>query len=194
MKERWNVPPPSLNNISVVTQSDSDEGESEDEIEGKPKKITDPIKRAQGILMQRWIGHGAGTTALTRHGVGRLWWIARVADMASKEPEAKGKSLKHYLKILYADQNIQWSIVLRRYGAMSRLVSVLLDKIYKDYLEQDDSDDKPYKLRSGKSVNDIKQFTKLLNTSAGGSLYDLKQYKEMEHDVAQFQNLAKEGK
>lgn len=191
MKERWNVPPPSLNINSVVTQSDLDEGESEDEIEGKPKKTTDPIKRAQGILLQRWIGRGAGTTALTRHGVGRLWWIARVADMASKEAKDSGKSMKHYLRILYADQNIQWSIVLRRYGAMSRLVSVLLDKIYKDYLEPNSPDDMPYKLRKNKTINDVKQFTKLLNTSAGGSLYDLKDYTEMMEDVVQFEQLAK---
>jgi hypothetical protein len=74
---------------------------------------------------------------------------------------------------------------------MSRLVSVLLDKIYKDYLESDSSDDMPYKLKKGRTINDVKQFTKLLNTSAGGSLYDLKDYTEMMEDVVQFEQLAK---
>lgn len=196
MKARWHVPAPVMcTSVSVPdSQYSSDESDLEDETENKPKNQHEPIKRACGILLQRWIGRGFGTTALTRHGVGRLWWTARVADMASREPEATGKTMKHYLRILYADQNIQWSILLRRYGAMSRLVCVLLDKIYKDYLEEDDSGDKPYKLKSGKSINEVKEFTKLLNTSAGGCLYDLKQYKEMEHDVVQFQNLAKEGK
>lgn len=192
MRERWNVPPPVLNHVTPAgVQSDPDEEELESEIEGKSKKPSNPINRARDILLQRWIGRGAGTTELTRHGVGRLWWIARVADMASKEPEAKGKSMEHYLRILYADQNIQWSIVLRRYGAMSRLVSVLLDKIYKDYLESDSSDDMPYKLKKSRTINDVKQFTKLLNTSAGGSLYDLKDYTEMMEDVVQFEQLAK---
>lgn len=192
MRERWNVPPPVLNHVTPAgVQSDPDEEELESEIEGKSKKPSNPINRARGILLQRWIGRGAGTTELTRHGVGRLWWIARVADMASKEPEAKGKSMKHYLRILYADQNIQWSIVLRRYGAMSRLVSVLLDKIYKDYLNPDSSEDEPYKLIEGKTIDDIKNFTKLLNTSAGGSLYDLKDYLEMAQDVDGFEKLGK---
>lgn len=195
MKARWHVPAP------VVADPDDaslipdilNEGEQEDEVESKPKKPRDPINRARGILLQRWIGRGAGTTALTRHGVGRLWWIARVADMASREPEAetKKKSMQHYLRILYADQNIQWSIVLRRYGAMSRLVSVLLDKIAADYLDQSGPEDRPYKLAKGKSIDEVKHFTKLLNTSAGGSLYDLKCYGDMIVDVGQFQQLAR---
>lgn len=195
MKARWHVPAP------VVADPDDaslipdilNEGEQEDEVESKPKKPRDHVNRARGILLQRWIGRGAGTTALTRHGVGRLWWIARVADMASREPEAatKKKSMQHYLRILYADQNIQWSIVLRRYGAMSRLVSVLLDKIAADYLDQSGPDDRPYKLAKGKSIDEVKHFTKLLNTSAGGSLYDLKDYDDMTLDVGQFQKLAR---
>jgi hypothetical protein len=177
----------------VIQDTPADEGDSEDEVEYKPKKQRDPITRARGILLQRWIGRGAGTTALTRHGIGRLWWIARVADMASREPEAvaKGKSMQHYLRILYADQNIQWSIVLRRYGAMSRLVSVLLDKIADDYLDQSGPEDRPYKLAKGKSIDEVKRFTKLLNTSAGGSLYDLKAYDDMKLDVGQFQQMAR---
>jgi len=191
MKQRWNVPPPVL--FQVGQQTNQDEDNSENEAEGKPQRKIDPINRARGILLQRWIGRGAGTTALTRHGIARLWWIARVADMASKEPEARGKSMEHYLRILYADQNIQWSIVLRRYGAMSRLVSVLLDKIYNDYLESDSSDEIPYKLKQGSTINDVKQFTKLLNTSAGGSLYDLKDYQEITDDVNYFDQLAKQA-
>ena len=104
---------------------------------------------------------------------------------------AKKKSMQHYLRILYADQNIQWSIVLRRYGAMSRLVSVLLDKIAADYLDQSGPEDRPYKLAKGKSIDEVKHFTKLLNTSAGGSLYDLKDYDDMTVDVGQFQELAR---
>ena len=196
MKARWQVPAPvvpSLASTSLIQDAPADEGDSEDEVEKKPKKQRDPVIRARGILLQRWIGRGAGTTALTRHGVGRLWWIARVADMASKEPEAvrHGKTMKHYLRILYADQNIQWSIVLRRYGAMSRLVSVLLDKIAADYLDQTGPEDRPYVLAEGKSIDEVKRFTKLLNTSAGGSLYDLKAYDDMTLDVGQFQQLAR---
>ena len=198
MKARWNVPAPvmaSLTSTRVIQDTPADEGDSEDEVENKPKKQRDPITRARGILLQRWIGRGAGTTALTRHGVGRLWWIARVADMASRDPEAErqGKTMKHYLRILYADQNIQWSIVLRRYGAMSRLVSVLLDKIAADYLDQSGPEDRPYKLANGKSIDEVKRFTKLLNTSAGGSLYDLKAYDDMTLDVGQFQQMARKG-
>jgi hypothetical protein len=198
MKARWQVPAPvvpSLASTSLIQDAPADEGDSEDEVEKKPKKQRDPVIRARGILLQRWIGRGAGTTALTRHGVGRLWWIARVADMASKEPEAvrQGKTMKHYLRILYADQNIQWSIVLRRYGAMSRLVSVLLDKIAADYLDQTGPEDHPYVLAEGKSIDEVKRFTKLLNTSAGGSLYDLKAYDDMTLDVGQFQQLARKG-
>jgi len=195
MKARWNVPAPvapSLASVPAVPDSPVDEADSEDKVENKPKKQRDPVTRARGILLQRWIGRGAGSTALTRHGVGRLWWIARVADMASKEPEAirKGKTMKHYLRILYADQNIQWSIVLRRYGAMSRLVSVLLDKIADDYLDQTCPEDRPYVLAKGKSIDEVKRFTKLLNTSAGASFYDLKDYSEMKNDVEGFQRLS----
>ena len=193
MKARWHVPAP------VVADPGDDflppevrnEDDLEDEVESKPKKPRDAINRARGILLQRWVGRGAGTTALTRHGVGRLWWIARVADMASREPQAGGKTMTHYLRILFADQNIQWSIVLRRYGAMSRLVSVLLEKIAADYLDQSGPEDRPYKLATGKSIDEVKRFTKLLNTSAGGSLYDLKCYGDMIDDVGQFQQLAR---
>jgi hypothetical protein len=196
MKARWHVPVPVITGLAsspVIQGAPDDEGDAEDEVEKKPKKQRDPLIRARGILLQRWIGRGSGTTALTRHGVGRLWWIARVADMASREHEAvaKGKSMRHYLRILYADQNIQWSIVLRRYGAMSRLVSVLLDKIAADYLDQSGPEDRPYKLAKGKSIDEVKRFTKLLNTSAGGSLYDLKDYQDMTVDVGQFQELAR---
>lgn len=195
MKARWLVPAPIIvaSGPSPAIQDAPDEADSEDEVENKSKKQLDPINRVRGILLQRWIGRGTGTTALTRHGVGRLWWIARVADMASREPEAvrQGKTMQHYLRILYADQNIQWSIVLRRYGAMSRLVSVLLDKIAADYLDQSSPEDRPYKLANGKSIDEVKRFTKLLNTSAGGSLYDLKDYQDMTVDVGQFQELAR---
>ena len=193
MKARWHVPAPVIvaSGHSPAIQDAPDEWDSEDEVENKPKKQRDPINRTRGILLQRWIGRGAGTTALTRHGVGRLWWIARVAEMASREPQAEGKTMTHYLRILFADQNIQWSIVLRRYGAMSRLVSVLLDKIAADYLDQSGPVDRPYRLAKGKSIDEVKRFTKLLNTSAGGSLYDLKNYDDMSVDVRQFQQLAR---
>lgn len=195
MKARWHVPAPVVADPddAILTPYLLNEDDLEDEVENKPKKQRDTINRARGILLQRWVGRGAGTTALTRHGVGRLWWIARVADMASREPEAlaKGKSMQHYLRILYADQNIQWSIVLRRYGAMSRLVSVLLDKIAADYLDQAGAEDRPYTLAKGKSIDEVKNFTKLLNTSAGGSLYDLKDYQDMTIDVRKFQELAR---
>jgi Family of unknown function (DUF6339) len=198
MKARWHVPAPVIlghASSPVIQDAPADEGDSEDDVEKKPMKQRDPVTRARGILLQRWVGRGAGTTALTRHGVGRLWWIARVADMASKEPEAvrQGKTMKHYLRILYANQNIQWSIVLRRYGAMSRLVSVLLDKIAADYLDQTGAEDHPYTLAKGKSIDEVKRFTKLLNTSAGGSLYDLKAYDDMTLDVGQFQQMARKG-
>lgn len=195
MKARWHVPAPVAANLDAASLIPDvlNEDDLEDEVESKPKKPRDLVDRARGIILQRWIGRGAGTTALTRHGVSRLWWIARVADMASREPEAvaKGKSMQHYLKILYADQNIQWSIVLRRYGAMSRLVSVLLDKIAADYLDQAGAEDRPYTLAKGKSIDEVKRFTKLLNTSAGGSLYDLKDYQDMTVDVGKFQELAR---
>jgi len=195
MKLRWSVPVPLMmvSEDEALTKDILNEGELEDEVENKPKKKRDPVTRARGILLQRWIGRGTGTTALTRHGVGRLWWIARVADMASSQSKLTngGKSMKHYLRILYADQNIQWSIVLRRYGAMSRLVSVLLDKIASDYLDQSGSEDRPYRLAKGKSIDEVKRFTKLLNTSAGGSLYDLKDYADMTVDVGKFQQLAR---
>jgi hypothetical protein len=113
--------------------------------------------------------------------------------MASREPQAEGKTMTHYLRILFADQNIQWSIVLRRYGAMSRLVSVLLDKIASDYLDQSGAEDRPYRLAKARSINEVKGFTKLLNTSAGGSLYDLKDYSDMAHDVVHFQEMARKG-
>jgi hypothetical protein len=198
MKARWHVPAPVVlgRALAPVAQENIvDEGDLEDEVENKPKKHRDPGTRARGILLQRWMGRGSGTTALTRHGVGRLWWIARVADMASRESKLTngGKSMKHYLRILYADQNIQWSIVLRRYGAMSRLVSVLLDKIAADYLDQSGPEDRPYRLAKGRSIDEVKRFTKLLNTSAGGSLYDLKDYADMTLDVWQFQQLARKA-
>ena len=81
--------------------------------------------------------------------------------------------------------------MLRRYGAMSRLVSVLLDKIATDYLDLSGPEDYPYKLVKGKSIDEVKRFTKLLNTSAGGSLYDLKDYGDMADDVSQFQQLVR---
>lgn len=193
MKARWHVPAPVVANPddAFLPPQVLNEDDLEDEVENKPKKPRDTINRARGILLQRWVGRGAGTTALTRHGVGRLWWIARVADMASREPRAEGKTMTHYLRILFADQNIQWSIVLRRYGAMSRLVSVLLDKIASDYLDQSGAEDRPYRLAKGRSINEVKGFTKLLNTSAGGSLYDLKDYADMAHDVVYFQEMAR---
>ncbi len=193
MKARWHVPVPVAadpDDASLIPDI-LNEGDQEDEVESKPKKPRDPVSRARGILLQRWIGRGAGTTALTRHGVGRLWWIARVAEMASREQQAGGKTMTHYLRILFADQNIQWSIVLRRYGAMSRLVSVLLDKIAADYLDKSVAEDRPYRLAKGCSINEVKAFTKLLNTSAGGSLYDLKDYADMAHDVVHFQEMAR---
>jgi hypothetical protein len=195
MKARWHVPAPVVADPddAILTPYVLNEDDLEDEVENKPKKQRDTINRARGILLQRWVGRGAGTTALTRHGVGRLWWIARVAEMASREPQAEGKTMTHYLRILFADQNIQWSIVLRRYGAMSRLVSVLLDKIASDYLDQSGSEDRPYRLAKARSINEVKGFTKLLNTSAGGSLYDLKDYADMAHDVVHFQEMARKG-
>jgi len=196
MKNRWHVPAPILTTSAESASSQdkiSDEETEENLILNRKNNSTDSINRARGILFQRWIGRGAGTTELTRHGIARLWWTARVADTAAKESEAhqSNKSMEHYLRILYANQNIQWSIVLRRYGAMPRLVSALLDKIGEDYLDQNGPENEPYRLAKGKSINEVKQFTKLLNTSAGGSLYDLKEYSQMKDDITLFQNMSK---
>lgn len=142
----------------------------------------DEVKSGKGALVTRWVGGGKGMTSLVRHGVARLWWIAKVAEFAASE-SVKGQKehgRDHYLRILFANQNIQWSIVLRRYGAMPRLVKACLDFIFDHYLEETDATDSPYKLKKTPgAINEIKECCRLLNVSAGGLMYDLKTYEEM---------------
>jgi len=149
-----------------------------------------PLNRARGILLQRWLGGGGGLTSLTRHGVARLWWIAKIASMAAAEnPRSEKSTSDHYLKILFSNQNIQWSIVLRRYGAMPVLVKVLLDFIFSEYLVDTNDQTLPYKIKEPSTVDEIKSLTKLVNTAVGGSLYDLKSYDEMYADIHKFKSL-----
>jgi len=149
-----------------------------------------PLNRARGILLQRWLGGGGGLTSLTRHGVARLWWIAKIASMAAAEnPSSDKLTSDHYLKILFSNQNIQWSIVLRRYGAMPVLVKALLDFIFSEYLVDTNDQTLPYKIKEPSSVDEIKSLTKLVNTAVGGSLYDLKSYDEMYADISRLKLL-----
>lgn len=151
-----------------------------------------PLNRARGILLQRWLGGSGGLTSLTRHGVARLWWIAKIASMAAAEnPRSEKLTSDHYLKILFSNQNIQWSIVLRRYGAMPVLVKALLDFIFSEYLEDTTDQTLPYKLKEPSSVVEIKNLTKLVNTAVGGSLYDLKSYDDMYADIGKYRALLK---
>ena len=43
------------------------------------------MKSGKGALIKRWVGSWKGMTSLVRHGVARLWWIAKVADFAAVE-------------------------------------------------------------------------------------------------------------
>jgi hypothetical protein len=102
---------------------------------------------------------------------------------AAENPSSDELTSDHYLKILFSNQNIQWSIVLRRYGAMPVLVKALLDFIFSEYLVDTNDQTLPYKIKEPSSVDEIKSLTKLVNTAVGGSLYDLKSYDEMYADI-----------
>jgi len=154
----------------------------------------DEVKSGKGALITRWVGGGKGMTSLVRHGVARLWWIAKVADFAAAERVEGRENLgrDHYLRILFANQNIQWSIVLRRYGAMPRLVKACLDFIFEHYLEGSGVDRGPYKVKKiPGAVNEIKECCRLLNVAAGGSMYDLKTYEQMIDDLNAFRSQAR---
>lgn len=154
----------------------------------------DEVKSGKGALITRWVGGGKGMTSLVRHGVARLWWIAKVADFAAAESVKGHKELgrDHYLRILFANQNIQWSIVLRRYGAMPRLVKACLDFIFDHYLVEADGAGSPYKLKKiPGAINEIKECCRLLNVSAGGSMYDLKTYEQMISDLTALRSQAR---
>ena len=154
----------------------------------------DEVKSGKGALITRWVGGGKGMTSLVRHGVARLWWIAKVSDFAAAESVKGHKELgrDHYLRILFANQNIQWSIVLRRYGAMPRLVKACLDFIFDHYLEEADGAGSPYKLKKiPGAINEIKECCRLLNVSAGGSMYDLKTYEQMISDLTALRSQAR---
>ena len=180
MKGRW----------PVGTQS------SEKTLAHESDEEEDEVKSGKGALITRWVGGGKGMTSLVRHGVARLWWIAKVADFAAVESVKghKKRGRDHYLRILFANQNIQWSIVLRRYGAMPRLVKACLDFIYDQYLEEADGTDRPYKLKKiPGAVNEIKECCRLLNVAAGGSMYDLKSYEQMTEELANLRSDARES-
>ena len=172
-------------NLALDIDEDDEINDSE-----KPQPKKSPLTRARGILLQRWLGGGGGLTSLTRHGVARLWWIAKIASMAAAESPRNDKlTWDHYLKILFSNQNIQWSIVLRRYGAMPVLVKALLDFIYSEYLSNTNDENLPYKLKEPAFVDEIKSLTKLINTAVGGALYDLKSYDDMYADINKFRFL-----
>ena len=168
---------------------------SEKSLSHESDEEVDEVKSGKGALITRWVGGGKGMTSLVRHGVARLWWIAKVADFAASESvEGHEKLVRdHYLRILFANQNIQWSIVLRRYGAMPRLVKACLDFIFDHYLEKTD-DGSPYKLKKiPGAINEIKECCRLLNVAAGGSMYDLKTYEQMIEELEKLRFDAKES-
>jgi hypothetical protein len=180
MKVRWAV--------GTKASEKSLSHESDDEV--------DEAKSGKGALVARWVGGGKGMTSLVRHGAARLWWIAKVADFAASESVEGHDKLtrEHYLRILFANQNIQWSIVLRRYGAMPRLVKACLDFIFDHYLEETDGTGSPYKLKKiPGAINEIKELCRLLNVAAGGSMYDLKTYEQMIVELKKLRLDAKES-
>jgi len=169
---------------------------SEKSLSHESDEEEDEVKSGKGALITRWVGGGKGMTSLVRHGVARLWWIAKVADFAAAESVKGHKELgrDHYLRILFANQNIQWSIVLRRYGAMPRLVKACLDFIFDHYLEGTDGAGSPYKLKKTPgAINEIKECCRLLNVAAGGSMYDLKTYEQMIENLANLRSDARES-
>lgn len=169
---------------------------SEKSLSHESDEEEDEVKSGKGALITRWVGGGKGMTSLVRHGVARLWWIAKVADFAAAESVKGHKELgrDHYLRILFANQNIQWSIVLRRYGAMPRLVKACLDFIFDHYLEGTDGVGSPYKLKKTPgAINEIKECCRLLNVAAGGSMYDLKTYEQMIENLANLRSDARES-
>jgi len=169
---------------------------SEKSLSHESDEEVDEVKSGKGALITRWVGGGKGMTSLVRHGVARLWWIAKVADFAASESvEGHEKLVRdHYLRILFANQNIQWSIVLRRYGAMPRLVKACLDFIFDHYLEKTDGTGSPYKLKKFPgAINEIKECCRLLNVAAGGSMYDLKTYEQMIEELEKLRFDAKES-
>jgi len=169
---------------------------SEKSLSHESDEEVDEVKSGKGALITRWVGGGKGMTSLVRHGVARLWWIAKVADFAASESVEGHEKLgrDHYLRILFANQNIQWSIVLRRYGAMPRLVKACLDFIFDHYLEKTDGTGSPYKLKKiPGAINEIKECCRLLNVAAGGSMYDLKTYEQMIEELKKLRFDAKES-
>jgi hypothetical protein len=169
---------------------------SEKSLSHESDEEVDEVKSGKGALITRWVGGGKGMTSLVRHGVARLWWIAKVADFAASESVEGHEKLgrDHYLRILFANQNIQWSIVLRRYGAMPRLVKACLDFIFDHYLEKTDGTGSPYKLKKiPGAINEIKECCRLLNVAAGGSMYDLKTYEQMIEELEKLRFDAKES-
>jgi len=169
---------------------------SEKSLSHESDEEVDEVKSGKGALITRWVGGGKGMTSLVRHGVARLWWIAKVADFAASESVEGHEKLgrDHYLRILFANQNIQWSIVLRRYGAMPRLVKACLDFIFDHYLEKTDGTGSPYKLKKiPGAINEIKECCRLLNVAAGGSMYDLKTYDQMIEELEKLRFDAKES-
>lgn len=169
---------------------------SEKNLSHESDEEVDEAKSGKGALITRWVGGGKGMTSLVRHGVARLWWIAKVADFAASESVEGHEKLTrdHYLRILFANQNIQWSIVLRRYGAMPRLVKACLDFIFDHYLEETDGAGSPYKLKKiPGAINEIKECCRLLNVAAGGSMYDLKTYEQMIGELKKLRLEAKES-
>lgn len=169
---------------------------SEKSLSNESDEEEDEVKSGKGALITRWVGGGKGMTSLVRHGVARLWWIAKVADFAAAESVTGHNKLgrDHYLRILFANQNIQWSIVLRRYGAMPRLVKACLDFIFDHYLEDADGAGSPYKLKKiPGAINEIKECCRLLNVSAGGSMYDLKTYEQMIVNLGNLRSDARES-
>lgn len=86
MKGRWAI---GIKNPKLALSHESDD----DGVE---------VKSGKSALITRWVGGGKGVTSLVRHGVARLWWIAKVADFAAAETvEGNPKhSRDHYLRIL----------------------------------------------------------------------------------------------
>jgi Family of unknown function (DUF6339) len=158
-------------------------------------------EKAVDKVKVRWIGRGEGITSLNRHGIARLWWIARLAHTAAVEAqnvcgidksqvEAKRG---HYLRVLFADQNVQWAVALRRYGAIPRLVCVLLERLFADYMTVAPIVGRPHMLRPGCSIDEVKDLTRLLNAMMGGVLYDRRPASAIEKDISNLQSMIRQG-
>jgi len=161
---------------------------------GRAEKAVDKLK-------VRWIGRGEGTTSLNRHGIARLWWIARLAHTAAVEAQdvcgiAKSQvdaKRAHYLRVLFADQNVQWSLVLRRYGAIPRLLCVILERIFGDYMTEDPVAGRPHVRRPGCSIDEVKELARLLNAMVGGVVFDRKPASAIEKDISNLQSMIRQA-